>query len=26
MRLSTVDVDPATGKRVVTSELNLRRS
>ncbi|WP_027998227.1 hypothetical protein [Sinorhizobium arboris] len=26
MRLSTVDVDPASGKRVVTSELNLRRS
>ena len=26
MRLSTVDVDPASGKRVVTSEINLRRS
>ncbi|WP_050578887.1 hypothetical protein [Sinorhizobium medicae] len=26
MRLSTVDVDPASGKRVVTSELDLRRS
>jgi len=26
MRLSTIDVDPATGKAVVTSEINLRRS
>jgi hypothetical protein len=26
MRLTTVDVDPATGKNVVTSQINLRRS
>ncbi|MGE0500002.1 MAG: hypothetical protein AB7I79_12170 [Rhizobiaceae bacterium] len=26
MRLTTVDVDPDTGKNVVTSEINLRRS
>ena len=26
MTLTTVDVDPATGKDVVTSEINLRRS
>ena len=25
MRLTTVDTDPATGKRVVTSQINLRR-
>ena len=25
MRLSTIDIDPKTGKSVVTSEINLRR-